>query len=449
MNLNRINYLNKISSQNGNIVYWMSRDMRVDDNWALLHAQKLSLEYNKNLIVVFNLVPKFGLAGKRQLDFMITGLKEIEKSLQKYNIPFIITLGDPKETIPNLITKYNVKTLITDFSPLKISRKWKSEVNNLINISFYEIDTHNIIPVWITSQKQEYGAYTIRPKIHKLLDEWLTDIPKLEKLVQKNKFDYPKNNWNNIDKFIQVDNSIALVNWIISGENSAKNYLKNFIDSKIIHYTNNRNFPEKPALSNLSPFLHFGQISSQRVAIDIKNEIKNPDIYNSFLEELIVRKELSDNYCFYNSNYDNFNGFPDWARKTLNEHRKDQREYLYTKEELEFGLTHDPLWNASQREMLRTGKMHGYIRMYWAKKILEWTESPEQAQEYTIYLNDKYELDGRDPIGYTNIAWSIGGLHDRAWFERPIFGKIRYMSLASTGKKFDSKSYIEKNLKKS
>jgi len=445
MNLNRINYLNQIPTKNGNIIYWMSRDMRINDNWALLYAQKLNLNYNKNLIVVFNLVPKFGLAGERQFDFMLNGLKELEQNLQKYNIPLIVTLGEPKDTIPQIVRQYNVKTLITDFSPLKISRQWKEEVKDLINIAFYEIDTHNIIPVWITSPKQEYGAYTIRPKINRLLDEWLVDIPILNNSQQNNIYGYPKNNWDTIKNFIKVDSSVIRVDWISAGEKSANNILQTFINYKIKDYSKDRNFPEKPALSNLSPFLHFGQISAQRIAIDIKSKIKDPEIYKSFLEELIVRKELSDNYCFYNKNYDKFEGFPDWAQKTLNEHRKDTREYLYSKEELEFGLTHDPLWNAAEKEMVRTGKMHGYIRMYWAKKILEWTQSPEQAQEFTIYLNDKYELDGRDPIGYTNIAWAIGGVHDRAWFERPIFGKIRYMSLASTGKKFDSKLYISSN----
>lgn len=445
MNLNRINYLNKIPSRSGNIIYWMSRDMRINDNWALLYAQKISIEYNKNLIVVFNLLQKFGLAEERQFDFMLNGLKELEQILQKHNIPLIITLGEPKDTIPQIVKQYNVKTLITDFSPLKISREWKEEVNKLIDIAFYEIDTHNIIPVWITSPKQEYGAYTIRPKIHRILDEWLVDIPKLNDFQQNNIYDYPKNDWDTIKNFIKVDNSVPRVDWISAGEKSANNILQNFINHKIKNYSKDRNFPEKDSLSNLSPFLHFGQISAQRIVIDIKSKIKDPEIYKSFFEELIIRKELSDNFCFYNPDYDNFDGFPNWAKITLNQHRQDIREYLYTKEELEFGLTHDNLWNSAQKEMLRTGKMHGYIRMYWAKKILEWTESPEQALEYTIYLNDKYELDGRDPIGYTNIAWSIGGVHDRAWFERPIFGKIRYMSLASTGKKFDSKLYIKSN----
>jgi deoxyribodipyrimidine photo-lyase len=228
----------------------------------------------------------------------------------------------------------------------------------------------------------------------------------------------------------------------IPGETGANKILKDFIEVKLNHYAENRNDPNKKALSNLSPYLHFGHISAQRIALML-NDFKEADVsVSSFLEELIVRKELADNFCYYNSNYDNFNGFHDWARTSLNEHRGDKREYLYTINEFEQAETHDELWNAAQMEMIVGGKMHGYMRMYWAKKILEWTESPEQAMEIGIYLNDKYELDGRDPNGYAGLAWSIGGVHDRAWTERPVFGKIRYMNYNGCKRKFDVKKYI-------
>jgi deoxyribodipyrimidine photo-lyase len=213
-----------------------------------------------------------------------------------------------------------------------------------------------------------------------------------------------------------------------------------------------RNNPTRDAQSNLSPYLHFGQISAQRVALEVLKYLSLPPFaregteggisHAAFLEELIIRRELSDNFCFYNRDYDNFEGFPDWAKKTLNKHRKDRRDYIYTVKQFEHAKTHDDLWNAAQMEMAKRGKMHGYMRMYWAKKILEWTESPEKAMEVAIYLNDQYELDGRDPNGYAGIAWSIGGVHDRAWNERPIFGKIRYMSYNGCKAKFDIKQYI-------
>ena len=207
-----------------------------------------------------------------------------------------------------------------------------------------------------------------------------------------------------------------------------------------------RNDPLKNGQSNLSPYLHFGQIAAQRVALEVMGSSGPTDARKAFLEELIVRRELSDNFCFYNPRYDRVDGFPAWAQATLERHRRDPRDYGYTPEQFEQAQTHDDLWNAAQREMVRTGKMHGYLRMYWAKKILEWTPSPEEALKIAITLNDRYELDGRDPNGYTGIAWSLGGVHDRPWGERKVFGLIRYMSANGCKSKFDVKGYIQKQL---
>jgi deoxyribodipyrimidine photo-lyase len=231
---------------------------------------------------------------------------------------------------------------------------------------------------------------------------------------------------------------------ITPGEKAAGKALQNFLKYGINDYEERRNDPSLEGQSGLSPYLHFGQLSSQRVALEVMKSNASKQSRDAFLEELIIRKELSDNFCFYNPNYDSFDGFPAWARKSLDEHRKDKREYRYALEQFEHAGTHDDLWNAAQNEMVIRGKMHGYMRMYWAKKILEWSESPEEAMETAIFLNDKYELDGRDPNGYTGIAWSIGGVHDRAWGERPVFGKIRYMSYHGCKSKFDVKAYIEK-----
>ncbi|MDD5644415.1 MAG: deoxyribodipyrimidine photolyase, partial [bacterium] len=234
------------------------------------------------------------------------------------------------------------------------------------------------------------------------------------------------------------------VNWIEPGEKAALRTLRNFIKNGLPGFASQRNDPNMGAESNLSPYLHFGQISAQRAALEINKSPASKEAKEAFLEELIIRRELADNYCLYNKNYDNPAGFPDWAKKTLSEHKKDKREYTYSLKQLETAGTHDALWNAAQLQMLKTGKMHGYMRMYWAKKILEWTESPEQAQKIAVYLNDKYELDGRDPNGYAGIAWSIGGVHDRAWGERHIFGKIRYMSYNGCKSRFNTAAYIRK-----
>lgn len=217
-----------------------------------------------------------------------------------------------------------------------------------------------------------------------------------------------------------------------------------FLTTRLKSYSSDRNNPLKPkALSGLSPYLHFGQISAQRCALEA-HKVKQlfPQAVDVFLEELIVRRELADNFCFYQPHYDSLQGAWDWARKTLLDHASDDREHIYTREQLEKAQTADPLWNASQLELVHYGKMHGFMRMYWAKKILEWTNGPEEALEFALYLNDKYHIDGRDPNGYVGCMWSICGVHDQGWRERPVFGKIRYMNYAGCKRKFDVDGYI-------
>ncbi|MEW5818634.1 MAG: deoxyribodipyrimidine photo-lyase [Cyanobacteriota bacterium] len=444
INNKRTRKLNKIHYFSGAIIYWMSRDQRVNDNWALLYAQKLAIEYKQPLIVIFCLVPEFLDATFRQYHFMIEGLKEVEKTLEKKNIHFKLLTGPPEKELPAFIEKNNAGCLITDFDPLKIKQQWKNAIIKNLKIPVYEVDAHNIVPCWQTSPKQEYAAYTIRPKIKKNLVEFLDNFAELLNhpfILESEKLHI---DWQSIYDSLKINRNVKEISWLSAGEIAAKKTLDSFISSKLQFYATKRNDPNNDALSNMSPYLHFGHISAQRIAIEVNNVNDMAESKESYLEELIIRKELSDNYCYYNKDYDNLNTIANWSKTTLNEHRKDIRVYLYSLEQLENARTHDRLWNAAQIEMIKLGKMHGYMRMYWAKKILEWTESPEQAIEYAIYLNDKYELDGRDPNGYTGIMWSIAGIHDRAWKDRPIFGKIRYMSYNGCKSKFDINNYIKK-----
>lgn len=444
INEKRIRLLQKGNKTNGPIVYWMSRDQRVHDNWALLYAQKLALENNKHLVVVFNLVPDFLEATIRQYGFMLKGLREVESELFNYNIPLILTSGKPEEKIPNLLNSLKASILVSDFDPLKIKRIWKRDVAKKIIIPFYEVDAHNIVPCLYVSDKIEFAAYTIRPKIHKGLIEFMDEFIPLKKM-KKSEIISDKVDWNKIEKSLKINFDVKEVDWLKPGESEAEKIFDHFLQNKFEKYHELRNDPTKDHQSNLSPYLHFGQISAQRIALEVEKFKGNPESQKVLLEELIVRRELSDNFCYNNKNYDSFDGFHDWAKTSLNEHRKDEREFVYTLEQFENGKTHEDLWNAAQQEMVKTGKMHGYMRMYWAKKILEWTKSPENALQIAIYLNDKYELDGRDPNGYTGIAWSIGGVHDRPWFERPVYGKIRYMNRNGAEKKFEVKAYISSN----
>lgn len=441
INPKRVRLLQTGSENNGPVIYWMSRDQRVHDNWALLFAQQLALEKKLPLAVVFNIVPDFLEAAIRQYGFMLKGLKELAHELELYNIRFFITTGKPEEEIPDLIKSFNAAILVTDFDPLRIKRIWKRDIAEKIQIPFYEVDAHNIVPCLQASDKLEFAAYTIRPKINKALIEFIDEFPPLKKM-RKSEIESDKIDWDKISKSLKIDFTVKEVDWIKPGEKAAINNLNHFLENKFEQYHELRNDPNKDAQSNLSPYLHFGQISAQRVALEIQRFNGNKESEKSFLEELIVRRELSDNFCYFNPKYDSFEGFPDWAKTTLNEHRKDEREFVYSLEEFEHAKTHEDLWNSAQRELLTTGKLHGYMRMYWAKKILEWSKSPEEALRIAIYLNDKYELDGRDPNGYTGCAWSIGGVHDRPWFERPVYGKIRYMNRNGAKNKFDIKSYI-------
>lgn len=428
----------------GPVAYWMSRDQRVKDNWALIFAQSMAIEQRVPVCVVFCITPVFLNATIRQYEFMIRGLKEVESTLIEKNIPLFLLMGSPEEKIPEFVYKYSVSALITDFDPLRIKRQWKQRVGNSINIPFFEVDTHNVVPCFFVSNKQEYGAYTIRPKIKKHLKDFLTEIPVPEIHPFLWKDISHKIDWKHISDTLTCDRSVDPVHWIKPGEKEAQKVLENFIKTRLNLYHINKNNPNYDGLSCLSPYLHFGQISAQRIALEVEKAHVSKEAKETFLEELIIRRELSDNYCFYNPDYDRFEGFPLWAQKTLNEHRRDIRPYTYTVEEFEEAKTHDPLWNAAQTEMVKRGKMHGYMRMYWAKKILEWTSTPEDAIEIAIYLNDRYELDGRDPNGYTGIAWSLGGVHDRPWKERPIFGKVRYMSYNGCRNKFNVDEYINR-----
>lgn len=431
----------------GPVVYWMSRDQRVTDNWALLWAQQEAIIRQKGLLVVFCMIPDYPGGTLHHYRFMLQGLEELQEKLSKFNIGFRILEQSPEEILPRFLRKIDAHALVSDFDPLRIKQRWKEQLTTSLTVPIYEVDAHNIIPAWIISNKKEYAAYTIRPKIKRILDQYLTAIP----AVQYHPFD-----WNtdsavvNVNLLVEnvVDHTTGVDHGVKTGEAAAMETAINFLNHKLEDYQSTRNNPCLDGQSGLSPYLHFGQLSPQRLAYMISRSELPQDTKVTFLEELVIRRELSDNFCYYEPAYDRFEGFPEWARKSLNLHRDDEREYLYSLAELEEGNTHELLWNACQRDLIWSGKLHGYLRMYWAKKILEWTPDPETALAYAILLNDRYSLDGRDPNGYTGIAWSIGGVHDRAWRERSVFGKVRYMNEAGCRRKFDVDGYIDSVHKK-
>lgn len=444
VNEQRVRALNSSSPGAGPVLYWMSRDQRIKSNNALLYAQQVAMQQKQPLLVVFNLVDDFLGATIRQYVFMLGGLQQVETELRKKQIPFLLTKGDPADNITSIIKQYKIGQVITDFSPLKINRRWKKNLLDNISVPLIEVDAHNLIPCWITSPKQEYAARTIRPKISNRFYDFLEPFQSLKK------HPFPLNNiitpvnWEQTKQQLRVDRSVPEISWLKPGEKEAQKIVHTFISKKLTSYAEDRNNPALDALSNLSPYLHFGQISAQEIALKIEQSNNLENGGEVFLEELIVRRELAENYCFYNNNYDSYDGIPDWAKKTLQKHISDKRPYLYTRKQLENAATDDPLWNAAQIEMVQNGKMHGYMRMYWAKMILLWSKTPQEAFDTALYLNDKYELDGRDPNGYTGVAWSIGGVHDRPWPEREVFGTVRSMSFAGCKRKFNVDAYISR-----
>lgn len=428
----------------GPVAYWMSRDQRARDNWALLFAQSVALHRGSPLVVVFCLAPAFPGAALRHYDFMIRGLAQTADDLAAKGIGFTLLEGEPKDEIPAFLQRIGAAALVADFDPLRVKREWLRAVTGAVSVPVFEVDSHNVVPCWLASPKQEFAARTFRPKLERLLGEWLHEFPPLKAHPHPWRGGSPAPDFDGALRRLEPDRSVPPVGWISPGARAARAALAAFVKKRLPAYDTRRNDPTLDGQSGLSPWLHFGQLSAQRVALEVRAAVAPDADRAAFLEELLVRRELSDNYCLHQPHHDSFEGLPAWARKTLDAHREDERPHRYSPEQLEAGATRDPLWNAAQRELVAGGKMHGWVRMYWAKKILEWTGSPEEAIREALRLNDRYSLDGRDPNGCVGVLWSVGGLHDRPWGERAVFGQVRYMSLPGARRKFDVDAYISR-----
>lgn len=445
----RVRRLNPLEQQEGEcVVYWMSRDQRVDDNYALLAAQEYALERKKKLLVVFNLFTQPTIRIMQHYEFMVEGLKEVEDKLRHLGIGFKLLTGDPLKNILDVVKDESAIALFCDFSPLREAVATRMELAQKLTIPVFEVDANNVVPLWLASDKEEFAARTIRPKIHKYLSEFLVEPPpvKNHEPGMKSK----KADWGSALSKIKAERPDSYQPDFIPGEKAARKKLHEFIKNRLENYNEDRNHPDIDGQSELSPYLHYGQLSVLRANLEVRDAVKKnsskkmKESADAFLEESIVRRELAQNYCYYNKNYTSLDGAKEWAKIILKKHEKDKREYTYTLKELELAQTHDDAWNAAQIQLTSSGKMHGYMRMYWAKKILEWSSSAQEAIDAAIYLNDKYELDGYEANGYVGVMWSIAGIHDRPWFERPIYGQIRYMNYNGLKRKFDIEAYIRK-----
>ena len=431
------------------VVYWMQRAERGVDNHAVNLAVAVANHLELPLLVYFAGISNFPHANLRHYRFLNQGLPDIEEDLAARNIGFVMRRA-PHESHEQLLTDAGAAMVIGDENPMREPERWRAELAKRIQIPFWTVDTEVIVPSKLFD-KAQYAAYTMRPRLHRLVPEYLKPF---ENPVAHHAWKKPKGfladdpradmteGWTNFDRSVPP---VAL--WT-GGAHAAMDRLRFFTDKVLPTYEERRNKPEVDGTSALSPYLHYGHICSQTIALAVNAKVEqHPEFAGSrdkFFDELITWRELCINFVRYNSNYDNTGSAEDWARKTIAEHDGDRREIVYSVEQMEHAQTYDVLWNAAQTQMVRFGFMHNFMRMYWAKKILEWTPDVEAAMSTCVYLNDKYFLDGRDPAGYAGIAWAMVGKFDRPWPSRPIFGKRRYMSGASTGRKFDSAEYIRK-----
>ncbi len=435
---------NKPERDRGFVLYWMQAAQRAEWNHALEYAVQQANERGKPVLAAFSLADDFPEANERPFSFMLEGLKETQAALAERGIQLIILHGRPEDTIPPLIK--NADLLVTDEGYLRIQRTWRDAIAEQTECAVVEVTTNLIVPVEEASEKENFSAGVFRPRITKQLETYLVPLKHTKPRERSVNLDIKSLDITHTEKALKklkIDRSVKASPFFTGGTTEAKKRFRHFVQHKLDDYADIRNDPMADCQSNLSPYLHFGQISPLYVALEIQKSNAKPKSKAAFLEELIVRRELSHNFVYYNSQYDAYDALPAWALRTLNFHAKDKRETLYTREQFERAETHDPYWNAAQKEMVITGKMHNYMRMYWGKKILEWSRNPKEAFNIALFLNNKYELDGRDPNGFTGVAWCFGK-HDRAWTERPVFGKVRYMNAAGLKRKFDIDAYVEK-----
>jgi deoxyribodipyrimidine photo-lyase len=430
------------------VVYWMQRAQRGVDNHAVDLAVKVANLLRLPLVVYFAAISNFPHANLRHYTFLRQGLPDIETDLAARSVSFVMRRA-PHESHERFLADVHAAFLIGDENPMREPEHWRKQLASRIKIPFWTVDADVVVPSRLM-EKAQYGAYTIRPRLYRLLPEYLHPYENLhaEHAWKKPRGFYADSVHEDITRgWRDFDRSVAPVEAWRGGTHAALQRLKLFTGSLLGDYDAQRNHPETDGTSRMSPYLHFGHVGPVTITLAVDAAAKaNPKLRaarDSYFNELIVWRELAINFVRYTPKYDSPDCAENWAKATIAEHARDEREHLYTLDQLENAQTYDDLWNAGQVQMVRHGWMHNYLRMYWAKKILEWTPDVATAMKYAIHLNDKYFLDGRDPNGYAGIAWAILGKFDRAWGERPIFGKIRSMSGASTGKKFDSKKYIQ------
>ena len=425
------------------VLYWMQQAQRAELNHALEYAVHRANELGQPLLVAFGLMDDYPEANRRHYHFMLQGLADVEAALAKRDITFVVLRGHPDDVALRLAQ--DASLVVCDRGYLRPQREWREHVAEGAPCAVVQVESDVVVPVELVSDHQEHAARTIRPKLTKHLERFLVELPKTRLKHTSSPAKVQKEDLSDVDALLDaldLDDEVPVVPLFTGGTSAGKKVLRDFLADHLDVYAAHRNQPQTSDVSHMSKYLHFGQLSPVYVALEASKQAPSEN-RDDFLEELIIRRELPMNFVYFQPRYDSYSSLPDFAKKTLSEHEDDVREHRYTRAELEDAETHDEYWNAAMREMRATGYMHNYMRMYWGKKILEWSGTPQHAHATALYLNNKYFIDGRDANSFANVAW-VFGQHDRGWTERDVFGKVRYMNAAGLERKAKPKEYVAK-----
>jgi len=442
----RVRKLNNVAPRRSGayVLYWCRKNRRAEWNHALEFAGCLANELGLGLMVFESLSCDYPAANDRLHTFALEGVPEMAAALRKRGVGYLFHLarrkGEPSP-LDGLVLA-NAAALVTDDHPL--ARVFERP----LDLAAYAVDASCVVPAHCFPDRA-YAAYSLRPKIRKRLPDflWPVDAVRLgKKRVRAAAPFHTEVSAENIPRLVsgcEIDHTVPAVAQAPGGRREALRRLGRFLRYGLRRYAKSKNEPSAHATSGLSPYLRAGYISALEIAMAVKQYAwRHRLIADEFLEELIVRRELAFNFAWHARRLDSLKELPEWAQATLKAHRRDRRDPVYTREQFEFATTYDDLWNATQKELLLRGAIHGYYRMYWGKKILEWSRTPEEALATMIHLHDRYALDGQDPNTYANILWCFG-LHDRPWPERPVYGSVRSMSRAGMDRKTDVAAYLE------
>jgi deoxyribodipyrimidine photo-lyase len=427
------------------VLYWMQQSHRAEHNPALEYAVQQANEHDRRLLVVFGLMDDYPEANLRHYRFMVEGLTDVAEALADRNIKFVVQQGHPADVALRLSRRATV--VVCDRGYLRHQESWRRRVADEAGCEVVQVEGDVVVPVEEVTDKREYAARTIRPKIQRQISRHLVGLRATPLGKDSTGLGVPGLDASRPGRLLdrlELDRSVAPNPLFRGGTREARRLLRRFLEGRFARYDANRGHPETDDVSHMGRYLHFGQVSPVWLALRIRDAAQGHKAdREGYLEELVVRRELAQNFCAFEPDYDRYSALPDWAKRTLAAHRDDPRPHRYSRRQLEAARTHDPYWNAAMREMRYTGYVHNHMRMYWGKKILEWSNTPEQAYRVTLELNNRYLLDGRDPNSFANVAWVFGN-HDRPWTERDVFGTVRYMSASGLERKCDIEAYVEK-----